>query len=195
VLELQPILEQHPVDESTGRDGEAALVEGHERHHEPLGARHGLVDGDLPLDGSTERRKLSHLDKMEELLAGNVGVRLVRHHSSGVLGGLEAQGAVALRMRKNSERRGQAREEEEDGKAKSRTSAQRVVLKGQTRALTFDTGPAVSAVLSPTRARAPVKQPPARVTPRCPRNMDLQRLRTVMMERSRPSRRSRSPHP
>jgi hypothetical protein len=37
VLELQPILEQHPADESTGRDGEAALVEGHERHHEPLG--------------------------------------------------------------------------------------------------------------------------------------------------------------
>jgi hypothetical protein len=132
---------------------------------------------------------------MEELLAGNVGVHLVRHHSSGVLGGLEAQGAAALRMRKNSERRGQAREEEEDGKEKSRTSARRVVLKGQTRPLTFDTGPAVSAVLSPTRARAPVKQPPARVTPRCPRNMDLQRLRTVMMERSRPSRRSRSPRP
>jgi hypothetical protein len=30
VLELQPILKQHPADESTGGDGEAALVEGHE---------------------------------------------------------------------------------------------------------------------------------------------------------------------
>jgi hypothetical protein len=37
---------------------------------------------------------------------------------------------AALRMRKNSERRGQAREEEEDGKAKSRTSAQHTILKG-----------------------------------------------------------------
>jgi hypothetical protein len=37
-----------------------------------------------------------------------------------------------LWMRKNSERRGQAREEEEDGKAKFRTSAQHAVLKGQT---------------------------------------------------------------
>jgi hypothetical protein len=33
ILELQPILEQHPADEPTGGDGEAALVEGHERHH------------------------------------------------------------------------------------------------------------------------------------------------------------------
>jgi hypothetical protein len=30
VLELQPIREQHPTDEPAGRDGEAALVEGHE---------------------------------------------------------------------------------------------------------------------------------------------------------------------
>jgi hypothetical protein len=30
VLELQPILEQHPTNEPVGRDGEAALVEGHE---------------------------------------------------------------------------------------------------------------------------------------------------------------------
>jgi hypothetical protein len=37
VLELMPILEQHPADEPPDRDGEAALVLGHERHHEPLG--------------------------------------------------------------------------------------------------------------------------------------------------------------
>jgi hypothetical protein len=29
VLELKPILEQHPADESPGGDGEAALMEGH----------------------------------------------------------------------------------------------------------------------------------------------------------------------
>jgi hypothetical protein len=33
---LQPIREQHPTDESAGGDGEAALVEGHERHYVPL---------------------------------------------------------------------------------------------------------------------------------------------------------------
>jgi hypothetical protein len=43
----------------------------------PLGARHGLVTEDLPLDGGGERRKLSRLDKTEELLMGNVGARLV----------------------------------------------------------------------------------------------------------------------
>jgi hypothetical protein len=30
VLELQPILEQHPADEPAGEDREATLVEGHE---------------------------------------------------------------------------------------------------------------------------------------------------------------------
>jgi hypothetical protein len=128
---LQPILEQHPADEPAGRDGEAALVEGHERHHIPLGARHGLVAGNPPLDGVSEWRKLARLDKTEELLAGNVGARLVRHHGSKVLGGLEAKAAAVLRMRKSSERRGQVREEEEeDGKAKSQTSARRTVFKG-----------------------------------------------------------------
>jgi hypothetical protein len=33
VLELQPVHEQHPANELAGGDGEAALVEGHERHH------------------------------------------------------------------------------------------------------------------------------------------------------------------
>jgi hypothetical protein len=37
VLELQPICEQHPTDEPAGGEGEAALVEGHERHHISLG--------------------------------------------------------------------------------------------------------------------------------------------------------------
>jgi hypothetical protein len=108
---------------------------------------------------------------------------------------LAAQGAAALRMRKNSERKRQAPEEKEDGKEKSQTSARRTALKGQTRHLTFDVRPAVSAGLSPTCSRALAKQPPAREMPWCPRNMDLQRLRAVMMERSSPSRRPRSPRP
>jgi hypothetical protein len=48
---LQPVREQQPANESTGGDGEAALVEGHERHHVPAGrAWHGLVSGDDPFD-------------------------------------------------------------------------------------------------------------------------------------------------
>jgi hypothetical protein len=85
----------------------------------PLGAQHELVAGDLPLNDSGEWRKLARLDKMEELLAGNVGACPVQHRGNKVLGGLEAQGAVALQMRKNSESREQAREEEDDEKAKS----------------------------------------------------------------------------
>jgi hypothetical protein len=38
---------------------------------------------------------LACLNETEELLAGNVGACPVRHHGSGVLGGLEAQEAVA----------------------------------------------------------------------------------------------------
>jgi hypothetical protein len=94
----------------------------------PLGVRHGLVAGNPALDGGGERRKLSRLNK-EELLAGNVGARPFRHRDGEVLGRLEAKAAAAWRMQKNSERRGQVREEE-DGKAKSRTSARRAILKG-----------------------------------------------------------------
>jgi hypothetical protein len=102
-----------------------------------LGARHGLVVWNPPLDSGGEQRKLSRLDKTKELLAGNVGPRPVRHRGGEVLGRLEAQAVAAWRMLRNLERRGQAREEEEDGKAKSRTNAQHTVLKGRTRPLTF----------------------------------------------------------
>jgi hypothetical protein len=64
----------------------------------PLGARHGLVAGNLPLDNGGEHRKLARLNETKELLAGNVGVCLVRHRDGGVSGGLEAQEAVALQM-------------------------------------------------------------------------------------------------
>jgi hypothetical protein len=39
--------------------------------------RHGLVAGNPPLHGSSERRKLARLDKMEDLLAGHIGARPV----------------------------------------------------------------------------------------------------------------------
>jgi hypothetical protein len=125
VLELQPVHEQHPANEPDGRDKEVALVEGHERHHIPRGrVRHGLVDGDASLDSVGEGRKLAHLDQTEELLVKDIGARPVRHHDGEVLCELEAQTAAVLWMRKNSECKGQAREEEEaDGEAKSRTSA------------------------------------------------------------------------
>jgi hypothetical protein len=160
-----------------------------------LGARHGLVAENLPLDGSGERRKLPCLDETEELLAGNVGACPVRHCCGRVSGGLEPQEAVALQMRKSSESGMRVREEEDDGKVKSWTYAGHTVLKGQARPLAFDTGPAVSAELSPTRARALVKQPPTRATPRSPQNTDLQRLRALMMERSCPSRQLKCPRP
>jgi hypothetical protein len=56
------------------------------------------------------------------------------------------------------------------------------------RSLAFDVRPAVSAELPPTRAHATAKQLPTRAMPQSPRNMDLQCLRAVMMERSHPSR-------
>jgi hypothetical protein len=63
VLQLKPVLEEDSTDEPPGGDGEAALVESHERHHEPLGARHGLVTGNPPLNGGSERRNLAHIDE------------------------------------------------------------------------------------------------------------------------------------
>jgi hypothetical protein len=162
---LQPVREQHPANEPAGGDGEATLVEGHERHHIPRGrAWHRLVGGNDPLDGIGEGRKLAHLDQTEELLVGDIGARPVGNHDSEVLGELEAHTAAVLRMRKNSERKGQVREEEEaDGEAKSRTSAPRAVLKGA------DLTPHLRSRarrVSETfaHARSPAKQPPTRVT-------------------------------
>jgi hypothetical protein len=113
VLELQPVREQHPADKLAGRDGEVALVEGHERHLVPRRrARHGLVGRNDPLDGLVEGRQLARLNKTKELLARDIGARPVRHHDGEVLGELQMQAAVALWMRKNSELKGQAQERE-----------------------------------------------------------------------------------
>jgi hypothetical protein len=38
----------------------------------PLGARHGLIAGNRPLDDISEWRKMACLDKVEELLAGKL---------------------------------------------------------------------------------------------------------------------------
>jgi hypothetical protein len=127
---------------------------------------------------------------------GDIGARPVRHHDGEVLGELEAQAATMLWMRKNSERKGQAREEEEeaDGEAKSLTSARRAVLKGA--GLTPHLRSRARRVSeTSTYARASVKQPPSRVTPRFQQNTDLQSLRTVIMERSPQSRRPRCSRP
>jgi hypothetical protein len=102
VLELEAILEEDSTDEPPGRDGEAALVESHERNHEPFGrVQHGLVTGDLPLHGSGEWRELARHNETKQLLAGHIGPRPVQHCGGGVSGGLEAQEEAVLRMRKS----------------------------------------------------------------------------------------------
>jgi hypothetical protein len=102
VLKLQPVRKQHPADKHAGGNGEAALVEGHERHHVPAGrAWHGLNSGDDPLDGLGEGRQLACLNETKELLAGDIGARLGRHHDG------DAR-VVAMWVRKNSRLKGQA---------------------------------------------------------------------------------------
>jgi hypothetical protein len=68
----------------------------------PLGVLHGLVARHPSLNGGGEWRKLARLNETEELLAGHVGVHPVRHRSSGVSGGLEAQEEKALQMRRSA---------------------------------------------------------------------------------------------
>jgi hypothetical protein len=89
----------------------------------PRGAQHRLVARHPPLFDAGERQKLARLDETEELLAGHIGTRPVRHRGGGVSGGLGAQGAVALRMQKSTESGMRAREEENNGREKSRTRA------------------------------------------------------------------------
>jgi glycerate kinase len=82
----------------------------------PLGARHGLVARYLPLHSGGEWRKLARLDETEELFAGHIGTRLVRHRGCGVSGGLGAQEAATLQMQESTESGMRAREEEGNGK-------------------------------------------------------------------------------
>jgi hypothetical protein len=76
VLELQPVREQRSSDEPVGGYGEAALMEGHERHHIPPGrAWHGFIGRDDPLNGLGEGRQLARLNETKKLLAGDSGAR------------------------------------------------------------------------------------------------------------------------
>jgi hypothetical protein len=86
VLQLEPVLEEDATDEPSGGTEKPRSW----KATNPLGARHRLVAGDLPLHGSGEWRKLARLDETEELLAGHVGACPVRHRGGGVSGGLEA---------------------------------------------------------------------------------------------------------
>jgi hypothetical protein len=117
MLQLEPVLEENSANEPPGGDGEAALVEGHERDHKPLGrARHGLVAGHPPFHGGGEWMKLARLDEMKQPLAGHIGARPVRHRGGGISGGLEEQEVVALRMRRSMGSGMQAKEKKIMGK-------------------------------------------------------------------------------
>jgi hypothetical protein len=60
---------------------------------------------------------MARLNETNELLAGDVGARPVRHCDDEALGELEVRATTALWMRKNSELKGQARgRKEADGK-------------------------------------------------------------------------------
>jgi hypothetical protein len=72
-------------------------------------AWHGLVGRDDPLDSLGEGRQLARLNKMKELLAGDIGAHPARHHAGEVSGELGTQAKVAMWRRKNSELKGQAR--------------------------------------------------------------------------------------
>jgi hypothetical protein len=62
VLELQPILKEHAADELPGWDGEAALMERHERNDVALWrAQHGLILGHPPLLSVDERGQATRL--------------------------------------------------------------------------------------------------------------------------------------
>jgi hypothetical protein len=64
MLQLKPVLDQNSAGEPPGGDGEAALMEGHKRDHEPFGrVWHGLIARNLPLHRVGEWRKLARLDE------------------------------------------------------------------------------------------------------------------------------------
>jgi hypothetical protein len=96
VTELQPIREQHSSVELAGGDGDAALVEGHERHHVPPGrAWHRFVNKDDPFNSLSEGRQLARLDEMKKLLAGDSGAHPTRHRADEVLGELGTRATAA----------------------------------------------------------------------------------------------------
>lgn len=81
------VLELHPVfrmDESLGLNGEAALVERHERDDITLRwVRHYFVPGHSPLLGVGKRGQLPGGDTAKDR-AGHAGMRPVRHGDGGL---------------------------------------------------------------------------------------------------------------
>jgi hypothetical protein len=131
----------------------------------------------------------------EELLAGHVGARPVRHRSGKGSGGLKAQELVALRLRRSAGSRMRLRRKKIMG-SKVPNSCPTHGFKGARAAPRLRRRACrVSETLS--HALTSAKQTPTHTMPRSPRNTDLQRLRAVMMEQSRPSRRPKCPlsHP
>jgi hypothetical protein len=137
--------------------------------------------------------KLARLDEIEELLAGHVGARLVRHHGGKGLSGLKAQESVALRMRRSAGSRMRARRKKIMG-SKVLNPCPTHSFKGANATPRLQhRARRVSETL--VHARAPAKQAPTHTTPRSPQNTDLQCLRAVMMEWSRLYCRPKCPRP
>jgi hypothetical protein len=160
----------------------------------PLGARNELVAGNPPLHSGGERRKLAHLDEMQQLLAGHIGACPVRHHGGKGSGGLKAQEVVALRMRRSTGSGMRARRKKKMGKQSPKPVPDAWFQRGKRGPSPSTSGPSCQRNAHP-RVRALAKQAPTHTTPRSRQSTDLQRLHTVMMERSRPLRRPKCPRP
>jgi hypothetical protein len=119
VLQLKPILEEDSLDESPGGDGEAALVESHERHHEPLrGARHGFITGNPPLHSGGEQRKLARLVERRSYLRDTLERVQFDITATKARAAEGARFGGVADTKKRRERDASAKEED-DGKAKS----------------------------------------------------------------------------
>jgi hypothetical protein len=82
----------------------------------PLGAWHGLVAGNPPLDSVGEWRKLARLDKTEELPAGNIGARPIRHRGSKVLVGWKHKQRCCCRCRRARSAEGECERKKKMGR-------------------------------------------------------------------------------
>jgi hypothetical protein len=110
VLQLKTVLVEDPPDEPPDGDGEAALVESHERDDVPLGqAWHGLLPGHLSLHGGGEWRELSGIDKAVQHLEGHVGPRPFQHDGGKLSNELAVRAVTVLRVQGRKESKMQER--------------------------------------------------------------------------------------
>jgi hypothetical protein len=97
VLKMQPVREQYSSNEPVSGDGEAALVEGQERHYvPPRRVWHGFVSRDDPLNDLSEGRQLARLNDTKKLLAGDSGACPTRHRADEVSGEPGTRAATAM---------------------------------------------------------------------------------------------------